>query len=81
MFCVSALCRWRVAYLVEGDPPPVTPMTVNIFRKKWRLWRVFGLKDHDWWWRVEIFLADALIFLAADPIFAIQWMAKCDPLK
>jgi hypothetical protein len=41
---------------------------------------VFGLKDHDWWWRVGISLADALIFLAADPIFAIPWMAKCDPL-
>jgi hypothetical protein len=48
---------------------------------------VFGLKDLDWWWRVGIFLADALFFLseslislAADPIFAIQWMAKRDPL-
>jgi hypothetical protein len=62
-------------------------MTVNIFRKKWRLWRVFGLKDPDWWWRVGIFLAYTLISLseshfslAADPIFAIKWMAKCDPL-
>jgi hypothetical protein len=55
-------------------------MTVNIFRKKWRLWRVFGLKDPDWWWRVEIFLAESIFFLADDPIFAIHWMAKCDPL-
>jgi hypothetical protein len=54
-------------------------MTVNIFRKKWRLWRVFGLKDYDWWWRVGVFLTDALIFLAADTVFAIPWMAKCDP--
>jgi hypothetical protein len=56
-------------------------MTVNIFRKMWRLWRVFGLKDHDWWWRVGIFLAESHFSFAADPIFAIQWMAKRDPLR
>jgi hypothetical protein len=58
-------------------------MTVNIFRKKWRVWRVFGLKDLEQWWRVEIFLAESLFFLpeshfslAADPIFAIHWIGK-----
>jgi hypothetical protein len=55
-------------------------MTINIFRKKWRVWRVIALKDLDWWWRVGIFLAESLIFIAADLIFAIHWMAKCDPL-
>jgi hypothetical protein len=41
---------------------------------------VFGLKDHDWWWMVGIFLAESLIFLAADTVFAIPGMAKHNPL-
>jgi hypothetical protein len=42
---------------------------------------VFGLKDHDWWWRGEIFLADSLFSIIAGLIFAIKWMTKCDPLE